>query len=357
MRLFLDESGNSGGQVYDQAQPVFALAGVWLDAESEAHFAQRVDTLRTRHGMQSSGELKGRVLVKSPRGCGAVAELINELTEANVPISLLGVDKSYFPPGVIVEDCTDCDYNKEFGEVWKIDKLRQAVLIQLVADHADSHLLEAAWQARAGLKLEDAKAAYGALFAQLERCDKVSVFARSMAKVDFDEWWSRRETERQRGMGYSPNLTAFTWMMRCSEAQAVRLDFADVALIHDEQAEFREAFSYWWDVVRDNDEHAPMLYADGTPHERLLLERLVRLEFSDSKQACGIQIADLLASSLRIVMQGLPSESVSILVPSLHRACMAQTLSAPFPRFFGTPRWQRSMLGRLNLPADPSIPT
>jgi hypothetical protein len=45
MRLFLDESGNSGSQVYDQAQPVFALAGVWLNTENEAHFTQRLTTV------------------------------------------------------------------------------------------------------------------------------------------------------------------------------------------------------------------------------------------------------------------------------------------------------------------------
>jgi Protein of unknown function (DUF3800) len=278
MRLFLDESGNSGSQVYDQAQPVFALAGVWLNTESEAHFTQRLNSLRTRHGLQGSGELKGRLLVKSPRGCIAIAELLNELVEANISISLLGVEKGYFPPGVIVDDCIDCEYNAEFDESWQTDKLRQQELIQLVADYADPNLLKAAWQARGGLDVEDAKAAYGALFAQLERCGKVSAFARSMAKVDFDEWWSCRETHRQRGMGYSPNLTAFTWMMRGCEAQAVRLDFADVALVHDEQAEFREAFSYWWDVACDNNGQAPMLYADGMPHERLSLKRLVRLE-------------------------------------------------------------------------------
>lgn len=61
MRLFLDESGHSGGGIYDRAQPVFALAGIWLNAKNEAHFRQRMSTLRRRHHLQGSGEIKGKL--------------------------------------------------------------------------------------------------------------------------------------------------------------------------------------------------------------------------------------------------------------------------------------------------------
>lgn len=219
MRLFFDESGNSGGQIYDRAQPMFAFAGVWLDAANEQHFRERMNSLRARHGLQGSGELKGKTLVGSRRGREAVAEVIRELVSVRVPMSLLGVDKLYFAPGVIVDDCTDCAYNSSFEESWLSDKLGQQRLIQLLHDHADPLLLEAAWRSRDG-DVDPAKVAYGALFEQLKRCNEVSQYADRMANVDLDELWSCRAIERQRGMGYSPNLTAFSWMMQGCEQQA-----------------------------------------------------------------------------------------------------------------------------------------
>jgi len=356
MRLFFDESGNSGGQIYDRAQPVFAFAGVWLNAEHEQHFRERVGSLRARHRLQSNGELKGKTLVGSRRGREAVAELIEELVNARVPMSLLGVDKLYFAPGMIVEDCTDCAYNPSFEESWLSDKLAQQRLIQLIHDHADPALLETAWRSRDG-DVEPAKVAYGALFEQLKCCDEVSQYAVRMASVDLDELWSCRDIERQRGMGYSPNLTAFSWMMQGCEEQAEALGSSNVVVVHDEQSEFRDAFSRLLEVHHRNVSTAPIVYADGT-ERRLSIVRLTRLEFSDSKAEVGIQIADVLASSLRSVMQHAPAEEDEwrTLITPLHRACMEREISAPFPWFFGIPRWQRCMLQRLGLEPDSSIP-
>jgi hypothetical protein len=358
MRLFFDESGNSGAQIYDRAQPVFAFAGVWLNAASEQHFGQRMSTLRARHRLQANGELKGRTLVKSRRGREAVAELIEELVVARVPMSLLGFDKFYFAPGVIVDDCTDYAYNASFDPAWLPDKLGQQRLIQLVSDHADPLLLEAAWRSRDG-EVEPAKVAYGALFEQLRGCYEVAQYATRMANVDLDKLWSCRNTERQRGMGYSPNLTAFNWMMQGCEEQAEILDASNVVLVHDEQSEFREAFSFWWGVHHRGVSTDRIQFADGT-EKRLSIHRLARLEFSDSKAEVGIQIADVLASSLRTVMQHASApqaedEGLALIAP-LHRVCMQRETAAPFPWFFGIPRWQRSMLQRLELEPDPSIP-
>lgn len=357
MRLFFDESGNSGGQIYDRTQPVFAFAGVWLNAANEQHFRERTNSLRARHGLQGHGELKGRTLVTSRQGRRAAAELIDELVTAHIPISIVGVDKLYFAPGIIVDDCTDYAYNTSFDESWVSDKLRQQRLIQLVSDHADPILLEAAWRSRDG-DVESAKIAYSALFEQLKNRDEVSQYAARMANVDLNELWACRSLERKTGMGYSPNLTAFSWMLQGCEKQAELLGTSNVILVHDEQYEFREAFSFWWNVHHRRPQVPPVIYADGT--ERLLsINRLSQLEFSDSKAEVGIQIADVIASALRTVMQsasGPPNEAPRELIAALHRACMQRGTCAPFPWFFGVPRWQRGMLQNLGLEPDASIP-
>jgi Protein of unknown function (DUF3800) len=340
MRLFLDESGNTGSDILDRDQPVFALAGVWLTASSEEHFKQRISSLRSRHNIQGNGEIKGKNLVGSPSGRKAVVELIDELVTARVPMSLLGVEKRYFASGVIVDDCTDHAYNSAFDVTWTHMDRKQP-LIDLVQDHADAALLEAAWRSRIG-EVAQAKIAYGRLFDQLKQCDETSLYAERMSGVDLDELWSCRAIERQPGRGYSPNLTAFSWMLTGCEKQAELLRFNDVKLIHDDQPVFREAFSHWWQL-----------------RTRLSLERLKQLEFCDSRSEIGIQIADVLASALRMVMHDAPESAnegrASELVEPLHRAFWQRETAEPFPWFIGLSRWQRRMMDRLRLEPDAPV--
>lgn len=44
MKLFLDESGNSGMDIYNVNQPVLAYGGVWLDAANQQHFRGSLTT-------------------------------------------------------------------------------------------------------------------------------------------------------------------------------------------------------------------------------------------------------------------------------------------------------------------------
>jgi Protein of unknown function (DUF3800) len=121
MKLYLDESGNTGADLHDRQQPVFTYAGTWLNDATHSHFSSFLVNLRTQHGLQGTGEIKGKTLLGSRRGRGAVRALLEELDEHRVPISLVMVHKRFVAAGVVVEDCTDYVYNPEFDERWTWD--------------------------------------------------------------------------------------------------------------------------------------------------------------------------------------------------------------------------------------------
>lgn len=350
MRLFFDESGNSGADIYNAQQPVFAYAGVWLDPANEAHFRSYLETLRDRHRLQGNGELKGRTLVGSGRGRRAVGEVLRELHAREVPVSLVVVHKPYFAAGVLLEDCADDAYNPLFVEGAISDPRFIVPLTQLILDVADHSLLVAAWRARCGDDCEALKRAYGTLLASLADHDELGPIARRMQHADLDALWSASEETRKTGRGYSPNLSAFNAMMLSCDEQAEQLGCSDVELRHDDQSEFRASFADWFSVLRAM---SPLHVDYGNGNEaRYPLVRLSSLTFVDSGAESGIQLADILASVARVATHEATTGATSIsgeFLGDLRTLCAARERMARFPFVMGPLRWQRDMMAVFGL--------
>ena len=360
MNVFFDESGNSGTDVYDPNQPVLAYAGAWLNPADGAHFRSYLTSLRARHQLQGSGELKGQVLVNSARGRHAVADVLRELGSRRVPISLIGVYKPYFGPGVLVDDCTDDAYNPAFDESWTWNTNATIPLIESIPDNADPSLLIAAWRARDGDDLAAMKTAYSALLTSLAQSQnrELAAMATRMARTDFDRLWACSEITRRRGMEYSPNLSAFSSMLQGCEEQAEQLGYRDVEILHDDQGEFRDSFAYWWGALRANPRsNERFVYPTGN-EQRFSLKRLSKLTFVDSQSETGVQLADVLASAMRVAMHECTMDQGSRatdFIAELRHLCAARERLGTFPFFIGTYRWQRKMLAMLQLEPNWSL--
>jgi hypothetical protein len=345
VRLFFDESGNSGADTYNAQQPVFAYAGVWLDPANEAHFRSYLEGLRDRHRVNGTGELKGRSLLKSGPGRRAVGDVLGELHAREVPVSLVVVNKPFFAAGVLLDDCADSAYNPKFAEGAITVPNFIVPYTQMILDVADHNLLVAAWQARRGEDRDALKQAYGALLTSLMDHAELGPLARAMQHANLDELWEASELTREQGRGYTPNLSAFNAMMLCCDQQAEQLDCDDVEIRHDNQREFCGAFADHFRVLR---EAAPLHVDYGNGNEaRYPLVRLSKLTFVDSDTESGIQIADLLASVVRIATHEATvgaTSSIGALVSSLRNLCAARTRMGPFPFAIGPVRWQRKMI-------------
>jgi len=75
--IYFDESGFTGNNLLDPTQPVFAYAGVALDPEAAAYLHSEV---KSRFRLQGE-EIKGQNLVQSARGKKAITWLLSECKE------------------------------------------------------------------------------------------------------------------------------------------------------------------------------------------------------------------------------------------------------------------------------------
>lgn len=75
--IYFDESGFTGNNLLDPTQPVFAYAGVALDPEAAAYLHSEV---KSRFRLQGE-EIKGQNLVQSARGKEAISWLLSECKE------------------------------------------------------------------------------------------------------------------------------------------------------------------------------------------------------------------------------------------------------------------------------------
>lgn len=353
MKLFLDESGNSGSDIYDVNQPILTYGGVWLDEANEQHFRGYLGGLRKQHRLQGTGELKGKTLLKTDVGRAAISTLLRELHARKVPLSLLAVHKPFMAAGVLVDDCTDHVYNPAFSERWTWDNELIEPLVAKILDATSDEQLIKAWRARSGDDKEAFKAEYGSLlFAlSLHRDAQLADLATKMRRADLDDLWECSTSSReQRGGGYSPNASAFGSLMQCCEDQAEKIGAHSVAIVHDDQSQYQEVFTRWWAASRAA---KPFRFCYPSGNEmKLPLERLTSLTFSDSTVEVGIQLADITASALRVVVQerttGTGSRGGDFIADILTHVA-ARNRMGGFPFVIGPERWQYDMMDLLGM--------
>lgn len=303
MRIFVDESGHSGADLYDPNQPILTYVGVWLDDEGEASVEEFATRERARQQIQIPGELKGKALLRRRRGRELISNLFVELERLRVPVCLVAAHKTHMAAGVVVEDCTDSAYNPEFGDRWSWDSRLKEPLSEMIFEAAPAEMLAEVWRLRSGENKDAWKAAYTSLlFAlQLSRNAELAELATRMRAVDLDELWDCNEIARTEKRDYSPNQAAFNALLQLSDQLAESLGLRDLDLVHDEQAQFQGQFEFWFKALASAGEvHLP--FPNGN-ELRWPISQITTLRFADSEAHVGLRIADIVASSARLFLQ------------------------------------------------------
>jgi hypothetical protein len=230
-------------------------------------------------------------------------------------------------------------------------------LAESIHERAPASQLLEAWKARQGTDYPTFVKAYESLlFAlSLDRDARLASTAKRMQGTDLKDLWETRERSLQMGGGdYSPNLSAFSSILRDCEGQAQFLGIEEVDVVHDEQSQFAPAFSFWFRTFRESPEEQ-VRFPDGT-EERRALRRLRSLVFSNSATEIGIQIADVLASAVRVAVQDVSQDNEKAsrdIIPAIQRICGDENRVAGFPYVIGPPHWQdatlRMLLGKAGI--------
>lgn len=109
--VFVDECGNTGSDLTNAAQPLFAFAFVFVPAASEAQLFADVAVLKGRHGYEKNADLKSSELLKHGKGFKFVAAVAELLENAGLQIVVALVEKRFQVTAMIVETFIDPTLN------------------------------------------------------------------------------------------------------------------------------------------------------------------------------------------------------------------------------------------------------
>lgn len=304
LTLYIDESGNTGADLHELAQPIFVHAGVWLDEAQTKALEADIAALHREHRVQQPLEkLKGHKLVGSGRGQKFVRDVIRALLNCRTSLAAAILDKPFMAAGVLLEDCCDYVYNDAFDVSWITSPAKEPLALKIYRTVAAT-ILSAAWESRR-LGSQAMKTAFDRVFGvmKLSGDNELISLAARMARVDYDELSAAILGARDRtGSDYSPNLTTFGVLIpTCDlQADAFLASALPVRVVHDEQVEFADLFSRSFDIWKHASPYESVVHS--TPY-RLPLKNLSALDFARSEDHLGIRLADILASALRVSVQ------------------------------------------------------
>jgi hypothetical protein len=330
MKLFLDEAGHTGKHLFDPAQPVLIYAGVWLDEETESLCRAAIEK-----AFGGSAERKGSRLLRSSPGRRLVHDCLEPCVDRAAPVSVFVFNKPFQAAAVVVEDCTDYVDNPAFDQRWLSDFETKAQLAQRILNASHPAQLMEVWRLRLGPK-EEFISAYERLLHSLElsRDGTLSALARKMLHANFAAIWEVEQTTNAADWTYSPNLNAFVSLVQSANRQARYLSFNDVSVVHDEQVEFQSKFANAFELFR-NAQPGRQVLPNGNVSETPI-DRLTSLSFASSDSEVGLQLADLVASCVRMFASGA---SQSGPLRDVARWVMSGG-DEIFPIVFGSPEWQ-----------------
>ncbi|MBB4730519.1 DUF3800 domain-containing protein [Xanthomonas arboricola] len=316
--IYIDESGHTGdllkpGRGYGfSGQPHFVLAGVGPMAPHQA--SELLAPLVARHRLKMQ-EIKSDRLHKRP---AFVRDLIHALREAEVPLFIEAVDKTFFlmisivncqilPPVVGFAGGTDDQYVRNAFADFLYYRLPDQVLDAYVeacrADSAEaagvSLVRLLAWAREAEAEDEEEAAILAALGQSL--AEALDDFEQACAEAPdgYRRFLPVPDTgKRDKTYWLLPNYSSLTHLYaRINRHQRGKL--AQLTLVHDEQAQF--------DGILRTAKRAVETFVDRSGHVHpgadYAFGEAAELVFARSSASPGLMIADVVAGHVRRVLR------------------------------------------------------
>lgn len=296
MFAFVDESGNTGQNLFDEAQPVFSTMALLTRDDFDATKGPALAKLCADQGVV---ELHAAEL--GVDGIERIARpLVSILMSAQARFAFSRVEKRYLLATKIFDAIFDVGENfGAHGQIYNVRPLRLIMTFKL-ASIVPEALARDFWSAMMSRRAEDAAAGLVAF------CDSIVVLVaghrdRRFAQVVTDTMaWARDNPEaiylhssgKLARQGHMPNTVAFGNLMGGMELQSKAWGRRIELIRHDRQNEFAGALAFWHDM-----------YANASPEavDLMLGEKFVmqkgygsRLEMTDSAHSAGIQVTDVL---------------------------------------------------------------
>lgn len=296
MYAFVDESGNTGQNLFDEAQPIFTTLALLTRSDFDKLLGKKVLDLAARLGV---AELHA-VELGTDRIEDIAPELQAILKDAGARFAISRLEKRYLLASKIFDAIFDSGEN--LGAAWHIYNIRPLRLMLLFkfAAAVPEPLARDFWTA---MMAKNPKIAEAGL---VKFCDDMLEVLPDMPdrgaaeRLEQALSWARDNPEaiylhsagKLARHGHLPNTVGFGNLLDGIEAHSKRLGRKIKLIRHDEQSQFAAALKFWHETFANaSPEAVEWMYG-----EKFVMQKGYgsKLAMSSSKESPGIQVADTL---------------------------------------------------------------
>lgn len=296
MYVYVDETGNTGENLFDEAQPYFVTAALMTRTNFDVLQRSAVRRIAESVGYDQlhAGQLGiGRLNNVAPK-------LHAILKSCDARFYLSRVEKRYIAATKIHDTVFDSYENKGVPwHIYNLKNLRLLMLFKMAYYLLDDEVVARFWESLMSRKEDQAYSLFeGACREILQRVDNLpDARSREIARSAFS--WAAdnpkqitvfSKTERAR-YGHLPNVVAFLNLIDGIEMQSERWGKPIKTITHDRQSQFEKTLKYWHEMI-SNADPTPINWP-GMPERKLRKAFGSKMIISSAKDSAGIQIVDV----------------------------------------------------------------
>lgn len=317
MYAYVDETGNTGARLLDDAQPLFVTAALLTRSDFDRRFVDDVRAIARSIGVD---EIHANQL-----GVGRVEtvakDILKVVRKAGPSFFLARVEKRYVLAAKVFDTLFDPFENKSVP--WHIYNIRPLRLMMVfkVASLLDDKLAAQFWEALMDADDDRARASMAQFCCALLPRIVLLPDERSKNIISESLTWAADNPEsldfvHQTKLGrksHAPNMVGFGNLLAGIERQSNVWGYPVEVIKHDRQHEFAKSMQFWHDIyskARSDVVHLPL-------GEKMVLRKVFgsKLEISSAKDSAGIQIIDTILWLFGRILRGddLPPDCNSLM--------------------------------------------
>lgn len=309
MKTYIDEAGQTGSDIMSPVQPIFVMAGVMLNDEQERVILKTLDEQFNLCKEATETEIKGSSWSKVPKKSIALQTIIEEIVRQNGNISIVVFEKRFMAGAMIVDNFFDYVYNDIKDRKWVNCHDAKIEGTNYFAEHLSDELAAKVWNLfRTPQPPEAFIPVINELLLITDNAEYRSLLKGAKPHIEElvdDLYGSHSVTTPLDSISDStkraPNFSGFSRLVEMLIPHCLT-NGQTTELIVDNQYQFEQAYRCIYDLFRGIQK--PVIPLGPKPDEFLYSWNgvVTGLSHADSKAEKGLQLADIVASSINSLM-------------------------------------------------------
>lgn len=293
--IFVDESGSTGPNLNESAQPVFVHAGLLVPFVQKTAVRGLAEQVRNDL-LPRSEELHVGVL-KSPNGRRRVAGLLRELAGMQVLPLISIMERRIARAAYLVDTCFDYGWNDKADVRYMTSAAARQELSQAIVDAVPEEVMvqfASAFRQRDAAAISAAVVVVGDKLRAAAMGHEAEVLAAAGRELA-EQCEMIKQTDDVATAMDTINASSFALIAAMGERAAGAKGFTDGRIVHDECPQFA-AYQWMFNMMKTRAD-GDIAFDNGQVN--VPLRRIVALEAGDSKAEPLLQLADVVAGTYR----------------------------------------------------------